>query len=92
MLSEAQIKTQKMGGVLGVGQGSERPPRFVLGLAYDGPKVLGWRPPLAFVGKGVVFDSGGLSLKTARGHGDMKTDMAGAAAVIGAMSALQSSG
>jgi leucyl aminopeptidase len=71
--------------VLGVGEGSERPPRFVR-LEYA-PR--GARATLALVGKGVVFDSGGLSLKTAGGMETMKTDMSGAAAVIAAMSALR---
>ncbi len=62
-----------MGGVLGVGNGSERPPRFVR-LEYA---PSGARATLALVGKGVVFDSGGLSLKTAGGMETMKTDMSG---------------
>jgi leucyl aminopeptidase len=74
-----------MGGLLGVGAGSERPPRF-LRLAYE-PR--GAKVTLALVGKGVVFDSGGLSIKTAGGMETMKTDMSGAAAVIAAMSALR---
>jgi leucyl aminopeptidase len=73
-----------MGGVLGVGQGSERPPRF-LKLTYSPPKASG---KLALVGKGVVFDSGGLSLKTSGGMETMKTDMSGAAAVVATMSVL----
>ena len=56
-----------MGGVLGVGQGSEQSPRF-LKMTYAPRGARG--KPLALVGKGVVFDSGGLSLKTARRHGD----------------------
>jgi leucyl aminopeptidase len=79
-----QLVRERMGGVLGVGQGSERPPRF-LRLAYE---PTGARNTLALVGKGVVFDSGGLSLKTASGMETMKTDMSGAAAVIAAMSVL----
>jgi leucyl aminopeptidase len=75
--------------VLGVGQGSERPPRFVK-IAYDpGARATG---RLALVGKGVVFDSGGLSLKTAGGMETMKTDMSGAAAVIATMSVLETLG
>ena len=74
-----------MGGVLGVGQGSERAPRFVR-LAYE---PAGAKQTLAFVGKGVVFDSGGLSIKTASGMETMKTDMSGGAAVIAAMSTLR---
>ena len=78
----------RMGGVLGVGQGSEREPRFVR-LAYE---PAGAKQTLAFVGKGVVFDSGGLSIKTASGMETMKTDMSGGAAVIAAMSALKALG
>jgi leucyl aminopeptidase len=90
VMAEAELRAQKMGGVLGVGQGSARPPRFVK-VTYQ-PR--GKRQPgtLALVGKGVVFDSGGLSLKTASGMETMKTDMSGAAAVLAAMSALQALG
>ena len=83
--SLADIKRQKLGGLLGVNRGSEKPPRFV---------KLQWNPPgkpkksIALVGKGVTFDSGGLSLKPWKSMTHMKNDMAGAAAVIGAMSAL----
>lgn len=89
----ADIKRRKLGGLLGVNRGSDRPARFV---------KLRWNPPggaarsgssratksLALVGKGVTFDSGGLSLKTAVGMRNMKYDMSGAAAVLGAMSAV----
>ncbi len=85
VLAGEQLERERLGGVLGVGKGSERPPRFVR-LAYE-PK--GARTTLAFVGKGVVFDSGGLSLKTAGGMETMKTDMSGGAAVIAAMSTLR---
>jgi leucyl aminopeptidase len=80
-----QLVKERMGGVLGVGNGSDRPPRF-LRLEYSPPRPRG---TVAFVGKGVVFDSGGLSLKTAGGMETMKTDMSGAAAVIAAMSTLR---
>jgi leucyl aminopeptidase len=83
-----QLERERMGGVLGVGEGSERPPRFVR-LEYAPP---GARGTLALVGKGVVFDSGGLSLKTAGGMETMKTDMSGAAAVLAAMSVLRDLG
>jgi len=83
-----QLVRERMGGVLGVGNGSERPPRF-LRLEYAPTRPRG---TLAFVGKGVVFDSGGLSLKTAGGMETMKTDMSGAAAVIAAMSTLRELG
>jgi leucyl aminopeptidase len=90
VMAEAELRAQKMGGVLGVAQGSARTPRFVK-VTYQ---PHGKRQPgtLALVGKGVVFDSGGLSLKTASGMETMKTDMSGAAAVLAAMSALQALG
>jgi leucyl aminopeptidase len=83
-----QLVRARMGGVLGVGNGSDRPPRF-LRLEHAPPQPRG---TLALVGKGVVFDSGGLSLKTAGGMETMKTDMSGAAAVIAAMSTLRDLG
>jgi leucyl aminopeptidase len=85
VLAGEQLVRERMGGVLGVGEGSERPPRFVR-LEYA---PAGARATVAFVGKGVIFDSGGLSLKTAGGMETMKTDMSGAAAVIAAMSTLR---
>jgi leucyl aminopeptidase len=88
VLAGEQLARERMGGVLGVGQGSARPPRFVR-LAYEPP---GAKRTLAFVGKGVVFDSGGLSIKPASGMETMKTDMSGAAAVLAAMSALRDLG
>ena len=88
VLAGEQLTRARMGGVLGVGQGSERPPCFVR-LEYA---PAGARATLALVGKGVVFDSGGLSLKTAGGMETMKTDMSGAAAVIAAMSVLRDLG
>jgi leucyl aminopeptidase len=86
VLTEAQIRAERLGGVLGVGQGSARPPRF-LKLTYTPAGRA--RGHLALVGKGVVFDSGGLSLKPANGMETMKTDMSGAAAVVAAMSVLR---
>ncbi|MGQ0823947.1 MAG: leucyl aminopeptidase [Actinomycetota bacterium] len=88
ILGPEQLERERMGGVLGVGQGSDRPPRFVR-MEYA-PKSA--RATIAFVGKGVVFDSGGLSLKTAAGMETMKTDMAGGAAVLAAMSVLGEAG
>ena len=88
VLAGAQLERARLGGVIGVGKGSERPPRFVK-LAYE---PVGAKHTIAFVGKGVVFDSGGLSLKTGAGMETMKTDMGGAAAVIAAMSALSGLG
>ncbi len=74
-----------MGALLGVAQGSARPPRIVV-MQWKGAGP--GRQPIAFVGKGVVFDSGGVSIKQAAGMEDMKGDMAGAAAVTGLMHAL----
>ena len=88
MFDVAALKRQKLGGILGVGQGSKQPPRLVK-MTYSPPRAKG---SLALVGKGVVFDSGGLSLKTGAGMETMKTDMGGAAAVIAAMSALSGLG
>ncbi|HZJ28325.1 MAG TPA: leucyl aminopeptidase [Acidimicrobiia bacterium] len=84
VLGVAEMRTERLGGVLGVGQGSHQPPRFVK-MTYA-PR--GARGSLALVGKGVIFDSGGLSLKTGKGMETMKTDMGGGAAVIAAMSTL----
>jgi leucyl aminopeptidase len=88
VMSGAQLRQQRLGGVLGVGQGSAQPPRMVK-LTYAPSGATG---SLVLVGKGVVFDSGGLSLKTAGGMETMKTDMGGGAAVIGAMSVLKAAG
>ncbi len=80
ILDEGVIRRLGMGSLLGVAQGSARPPRLV---------VIEWRggaqgeAPLAFVGKGVTFDTGGISIKPAAGMESMKTDMAGAAVTIG---------
>jgi len=74
--------------VVGVGQGSGNPPRLVKA-TYSPP---GRKGSVALVGKGVVFDSGGLSLKTSSGMETMKTDMSGAAAVLAAMSVLKDLG
>src|SRR5262249_24655738 len=67
------------GGVLAVGGGSSRPPRFVV-LSYRPSRAVG--PHVALVGKGITFDTGGISLKPADGMHWMRTDMAGGAAVI----------
>jgi len=71
-----------MGALLGVGQGSARPSRVVVMQWHGGADG---EAPLAFVGKGVTFDTGGISIKPAAGMGDMKWDMAGAGVVIGLM-------
>ena len=86
VFDEVAIAGLRFGGVLGVARGSAEPPRFVE-LTYDPPGATA-APTVVLVGKGITFDSGGLSLKTADGMMTMKTDMSGAAAVLGAMSAL----
>jgi leucyl aminopeptidase len=73
----------KMGALLGVAQGSSRPPRVAV-MRWKGADT----QPLSFIGKGVVFDTGGISIKPAAGMEDMKGDMAGAAAVVGLMRTL----
>lgn len=75
-----------MGALLGVAQGSLREGRLLV-LHWNGTKAKG-NPDLAFVGKGVTFDTGGISLKPGPGMEDMKWDMGGAGAVVGAMRAL----
>ena len=85
VLDEKKLKTEKMGALLGVAQGSVRPARVAI-IEWKGGKVK--EKPVAFVGKGVVFDTGGISIKPAAGMEDMKGDMGGAAAVCGVMHAL----
>jgi leucyl aminopeptidase len=80
VLTEKEMKKLGMGALLGVAQGSARPPRLVV-MQWNGGKPKD--KPIAFIGKGVVFDSGGLSIKPAQGMEDMKGDMGGAAAVTG---------
>ena len=82
VLLPAQLKKLNMGGLLGVGQGSVHPPRLIVveHRAPSGAKA----PRIALVGKGVTFDTGGISLKPGPGMELMKTDMGGAAAVLGA--------
>ena len=85
VMDETAIRRARLGGLLGVNRGSTQPARFV---------ELTWTPKgrpkgtLALVGKGLTFDAGGLSIKSGQGMMDMKIDMAGAAAVVGAMSVM----
>ena len=85
VLGEVQMKKLGFGALLGVGQGSARESQLVV-MQWNGTRKKG--APIAFVGKGVCFDSGGLSLKPGSGMMGMKGDMAGAAAVTGTMMAL----
>lgn len=84
-LGASALKELSAGGILGVGQGSAHPPVILIAKYAGAP---GDSRTLALVGKGITFDSGGLSLKTAQGMMTMKTDMAGAAAAMGAVGAL----
>ena len=85
ILDEARLKSERMGSLLAVAQGSARPPRVAI-VEYRGGKQND--PTLALVGKGVTFDSGGLSIKTTDNMLTMKCDMAGAATVLGALTAI----
>ena len=85
VLDEEAMRALGMGALLGVAQGSVRPPRLLV-MEWRGGKE-GERP-IAFVGKGVTFDSGGISIKPAAGMEDMKWDMGGAGAVAGTMLSL----
>ena len=87
VLDEKQLRRLGMGALLAVGAGSVRRPRLLV-LRWKGPKAKKGRGPIAFVGKGVVFDAGGIGIKKAEGMEAMKADMAGAAAVVGVMQAL----
>ena len=83
VFGRARIEKLGMNLFLGVARGSAEEPQLVR-ISYD-PPAAARAKPIALVGKAITFDSGGLSLKTAQGMEDMKTDMAGAAAVIAAM-------
>ncbi|HLG87668.1 MAG TPA: leucyl aminopeptidase [Alphaproteobacteria bacterium] len=86
VLGEAELGKLGMGALLGVGQGSTRETQLVV-MSWNGaPKSKD--KPIAFVGKGVTFDTGGISIKPAAGMEDMKWDMAGAGAVTGLITAL----
>jgi leucyl aminopeptidase len=85
VLGVPAMKKLGMNALLGVGQGSDHDSRFVIMRWNGGKKGV---PPVAFIGKGVCFDTGGISIKPAGGMEDMKGDMAGAACVTGLMHAL----
>lgn len=86
VLSKNKIQSLKMGGLLGVNQGSDEAPTFSI-MEYK-PKGKTNKKPLVLVGKGVVYDTGGHSLKTSAGMEAMKCDMAGAATVLGILKAV----
>lgn len=83
VLGPEELSAQGFGGILGVGQGSANPPRFII-LEY-GEKKQGDLPTICLVGKGITFDTGGISIKPAENMELMKMDMGGAAAVLGTM-------
>lgn len=85
VLGQEELEAEKMGSMLAVAQGSDRPPRLV-SIEYRGAGDDS--PTLAIVGKGVTFDSGGLSLKPSNSMITMKSDMAGSATALGAISAI----
>ncbi|MBW2419725.1 MAG: hypothetical protein JRH19_14365, partial [Deltaproteobacteria bacterium] len=103
VLEVPELKRRKMGGILAVGQGSANPPRLVILEHRPATRAAktraaktraakggrgGAQPTICIVGKGITFDSGGISLKPSPGMQDMKHDMSGAAAVVGAMRAI----
>ncbi|MDX9689682.1 MAG: leucyl aminopeptidase [Alphaproteobacteria bacterium] len=87
VLGQQQMEKLGMRALLGVAQGSDKPP-YLVTMSWRGAPEAKEQKPIAFVGKGVTFDSGGISLKPGAGMGDMKFDMGGAAAVVGAVRAL----
>jgi leucyl aminopeptidase len=85
VLEREQMAEMGMGALLGVAQGSQQPPKFII-LNYKGSDS--GKVDVALVGKGITFDSGGISIKPSEGMADMKGDMAGGAAVMAALSAI----
>lgn len=82
---KARIKKEKMGGLLGVSNGSAQDPRFII-MEYKGTAAS--KKPVVFVGKGLTFDCGGISIKPSAGMEEMKYDMCGGANVIGTLIAI----
>lgn len=87
VLDEKKMKALGMGAILAVGQGSEQKPRMVI-MRWNGAKAKSAKGPIALVGKGVTFDTGGISIKPSAGMDEMKMDMGGSAAVVGTMKAI----
>ncbi len=85
ILDREQMKKEGMGALLGVAQGSSQPPKLIV-LSYKGDKTSS--DTLGFIGKGITFDSGGISIKPSEDMWEMKGDMAGAAAAMAALSAI----
>ena len=96
VFDERKIASLGMGGLIGVGRGSTRPPRLIV-MEYRGGgpgrhPSHGGKGPVVLVGKGVTFDSGGISIKPSAGMAEMKMDMSGGAVVIGTMQAASALG
>ncbi|HJM59903.1 MAG TPA: leucyl aminopeptidase, partial [Alphaproteobacteria bacterium] len=87
VLNEARLKRMGMGAIVGVAQGSQYGAHIVV-MRWNGAGARGNKAPVAFVGKGVTFDTGGISIKPSAGMEDMKWDMGGSAVVVGLMRAL----
>lgn len=87
VFDEKRIAKEKMGGLLGVARGSHNPPRFII-MEHKPSRTRRPGGPVVLVGKGVTFDSGGISIKPSANMAEMKMDMSGAAAVIGTMQAV----
>lgn len=87
VLDEDRLRAENLAALLAVGQGSSRESRVVV-MRWNGAPAGAMDQPVAVIGKGVVFDSGGISIKPGGGMEDMKGDMAGAACVVGLMHAL----
>ncbi|MCU1494069.1 MAG: leucyl aminopeptidase [Acidimicrobiaceae bacterium] len=88
VMDEDEIAAERLGGILAVARGSAEPPRLVrLEYVPESSGISGPPPTVVLVGKGITFDSGGLSLKPANGMMTMKTDMSGAAAVLATLAA-----
>lgn len=85
ILDRKQLQSLKMGSFLSVARGSDEPPRFIV-IRHNGGKAK--EAPIVLVGKGITFDSGGISLKPGAGMDEMKYDMCGAAAVLGTFAAI----
>jgi len=85
VLDTKQMQALKMGALLAVAQGSEQPPKMIV-LQYNGASSR--QQPVALVGKGITFDTGGISIKPAAGMDEMKFDMCGAASVLGTLRAV----
>jgi leucyl aminopeptidase len=85
VLDKEEMQRLGMGGLLGVAQGSQQPPKFIV-VEYRGKESTDL--DIALIGKGITFDSGGISIKPSDNMGEMKGDMAGGASVLGAISAI----